>query len=246
MPVLVVHALEAIQVAHDARQRLLEPLGVREHLVHLLLDEPPVLESGQAVRARHMTQALVGFQQLPLALFQLFLQPLDAQHRANPRLELGELDGLGDVVVGARLESFDLALRRVERGLHDDRNEGQSRILLDAPRHLVSIDARHHHVEENQVGRRRMNTLQRLFAVARAVDFIPPRLEPSAKQLDVVLVVVDYQNAGGRLSRFRRRHHDRGTSALLRPPRAARTVWRDSRHIRLPLLSRDPMRARGP
>ena len=51
MSVFVVHALEAIQVAHDAGQRFLEPLGVREHLVHLLLDEPPVLQARQAIRA---------------------------------------------------------------------------------------------------------------------------------------------------------------------------------------------------
>src|SRR5204863_3587427 len=104
----------------------------------------------------------------------------------------------------------------------------------------------HHDVEQDQVGGRRMDALERLQAVACTLDIISPRLESGAQELDVVFVIVDYQNAAGRLRVFMRRHHGRGTSALPRPPHAARRVWRGIRRIRPPWPSRDrtPTRAR--
>ena len=57
----------------------------------------------------------------------------------SARLELGEVDRLGDVVVRAGVESLDLVLGRVERRLHDDRNERQRRISLDPPRDLDAV-----------------------------------------------------------------------------------------------------------
>ena len=123
--VRVVDALEPVEVAHDARERLVQALGVLEHLVDALLEVPPIVEARERVGLRHVTQPLVRLEQLALAFLELFLEPLDAQHRREPRLQLGEVDRLRDVVVRAGLEPFDLVLGRVERGLHDDRNERQ-------------------------------------------------------------------------------------------------------------------------
>ena len=67
--------------------------------------------------------------------------------------ELGEVDGLRDVVVGASLESLDLVLGRIERRLHDDRDEREASVGLHTPRDFDAVDMRHHHVEENQIGR---------------------------------------------------------------------------------------------
>src|SRR5689334_13385580 len=120
----VVDALEVVQVAHDAREWLIEPLGVMEHLLQPVVQVAPVVEPREAVRLRHVAEALVDLEQLALALLQRLLEALDAQHRANPRLQLGEVDRLGDVVVGTRLEPLHLGLGGVERGLHDDGDEG--------------------------------------------------------------------------------------------------------------------------
>ena len=105
--------------------------------------------------------------QLALALLELFLQPLDAEHRLEPRLQLGEVNGLGDVVVRARLEALHLVLGGVERRLHDDRDERQRGVGLDAARDLHAVDARHHHVEQDQIGRRLLDLVERLHAIRR-------------------------------------------------------------------------------
>ena len=88
-----------------------KPARVVEHLLEPLLEMAAVVEPSQRVGLRHVAQPLVGLEQLALALLELLLQPLDAEHRIDARFELGEVDRLGDVVVGARLESFDLDSR---------------------------------------------------------------------------------------------------------------------------------------
>lgn len=50
VPVSVVHALEAIEVAHHARERLVQPFGVLEHLLEALFEMPTIIESRESVR----------------------------------------------------------------------------------------------------------------------------------------------------------------------------------------------------
>jgi hypothetical protein len=50
VPVLVVHALETIEVAHDAPERFVQPCRVLEHLAQALLEMPPIVETREAVR----------------------------------------------------------------------------------------------------------------------------------------------------------------------------------------------------
>ena len=49
MAVGVVHALEAVEIAHDAGKGLLEAARMLEHLVEPLLEMPPVVEARQRV-----------------------------------------------------------------------------------------------------------------------------------------------------------------------------------------------------
>ena len=51
--------LELVQVHHDAGERLCEPLRVLEHLFQPRLDMTAILQSREAVRLRHVAQALV-------------------------------------------------------------------------------------------------------------------------------------------------------------------------------------------
>src|SRR5918992_4256322 len=52
----VVHTLELVQVGHDARDGLVQPLPVFPHLAQPLLDVPPVVEARQAVGLGHVAQ----------------------------------------------------------------------------------------------------------------------------------------------------------------------------------------------
>jgi hypothetical protein len=65
--------------------------------------------------------------QLPVLLLQFVLQALDPQHRPDARLELREVDRLGQVVVGAGIQSRHLVLRGVTRRDEDDGDVGQVR-----------------------------------------------------------------------------------------------------------------------
>jgi hypothetical protein len=173
----------------------------------------------------------------------------DAQHRREARLQLGEVDRFGDVVVGAGVQPFDLVFGRVERGLHDDRNERQRRIGLHTLRHFDAVHLGHHDVEQHEVGRRFFDLFQRFRSVAGAVGGVAPRLETGAQQLDVVLMIVDDQDPRGfRLRRFTRRFHRFFRGSVELPPRlrAARTASQGSRRTPLPSPSRDPRPTRVP
>jgi len=246
MAVGIVDALEAIEIAHHAGERLVEPLGVLEHLLETFFQISPVVEPREHVGLRHVPKSFIRFEQLALALLELLLQAFDPQHRLEPRLELREVDRLRDVIVRARLESLDLVLGRVERRLHDDRNERQRFVRLDPAGDFDTVDLRHHDVEQDQVRRGRIDLVQRLRAVAGRFRPVPPRFEPRPQQLDIVLVIVDDQDAGGRLRVTRGFHHSSRESVAPRPQRlAARMASRDIHRSPPPSLSRDPTPARA-
>ena len=152
MAVGVVHTLEAIQITQHHRHRLVQAARMAERLLQALLDVASIIEAGQRIGLRHLEQLSIDLRQLAFAIFERILQRLDAQHRLHARLELGEVDRLRDVVVRPGIQSFDLVLGGIERGLKDDRNERQVRVCLDPSHHLEAIDARHHDVEQDQIG----------------------------------------------------------------------------------------------
>lgn len=50
MAILVIHTLEAVQIAHHARERLVQPTCVLEHLVQPLLEMPSIVEPSEGIR----------------------------------------------------------------------------------------------------------------------------------------------------------------------------------------------------
>jgi hypothetical protein len=116
--VRVVDGLEAVQVEHGYRHAVARALDALVLVRQQAVDVAVVEQARQAVADAEPLQ-------LPVLLLQLVLQPLDAQHRADPRLELGEVDGLRQVVVGASVQASHLVLRRVPRGHQDDGDERQ-------------------------------------------------------------------------------------------------------------------------
>ena len=213
MPVGVVDTLEHVEVAHDARERLVQAERVLERLIEAFFQAAPVVDAREGVGAGDAHELIVDREQLrPLAL-DFLLQRLDPKERPDPRLELGEVDRLGDVVVGPGVETDDLVLGRVERRLNDDRDEGQRLIALDAPGDLEAVDLGEHDVEQNEIrerirrsGRRvlecgnracrkRGDDRQGFLAIVCHDRGVSARLEPVAQDHHVVRVVVDDQDA---------------------------------------------------
>ena len=133
--------------------RLAGARAALELLVQQLVHVAVVEQLGQPVGDGELLEPLVGHLQLAVLLVQLVLQALDAEHGAHPRLQLGEVDRLADVVVGAAVQPLHHVLGLAERRDQDDGDEGERVVVLDAPGDLVAVHPRHHHVEQDQVRR---------------------------------------------------------------------------------------------
>ena len=83
----------------------------------------------------------------------LVLQRLDAQQRPHAREQLGLVDRLGQEVVGAGLDALDALLLRVERRDQHDRQQRRRWVGAEATADVVAGQARHHDVEQHEVGR---------------------------------------------------------------------------------------------
>ena len=217
MPVGVVDTLEHVEIAHDARERLAQAERVLKGLVEAFFEAAPVVDAREGVGAGDAHELIVDREQLrPLAL-DFLLQRLDSKERSDPRLELGEVDRLGDVVVGPGVETDDLILGRVERRLNDDRDEGQRLIALDAPGDLEAVDLGEHDVEQDEVRERLRRSGRRILRCGEGGDNrqgfltivchdrgVSARLEPVAQDHHVVRVVVDDQDARAAARGWRR------------------------------------------
>src|SRR5204863_9612085 len=93
------------------------------------------------------------------------LEPLDAKQRLHAREELGLVDWLREEIVGASLDALHALVVRVERSREHHWQECRRRVLSDLAAHLVARDARHHDVEQDEVGRVLGDALERLLAV---------------------------------------------------------------------------------
>ena len=78
---------------------------------------------------------------------------LEAQQVPHPHAQLGAIHGLGEKVLGAGAQPEHPGVAIVQGGDHDDGNVLGGEVALDLARHLVAVHARHHDVEQDQVGR---------------------------------------------------------------------------------------------
>jgi hypothetical protein len=204
----VVDTLEHVEIAHHARERLAQADRVLEGLFEAFLEAAAVVDACQGIGAGDAHELVVDRVQLRSLALDLFLQRLDPKERSDPCLQLGEVDRLGDVVVGPRVETDDLVLGRVERRLNDDRNEGQGLIALDAPCDLEAVELGKHDVEQNEIrerfprasgcvmrARERRDDREGFLAIARLNCRVPTRLQAVAQDRHVVRVVVDDEDA---------------------------------------------------
>src|SRR3989441_92886 len=110
---------------------------------------------------------------------------------ADEDVELLDLHGLGEVVVGAELHRLDRRGDLLEAGHHDHlRMLGEG---LELAQDLDTLLLRHLHVEDHDVVRRRHEPLERRGAVADAVHVVPLARELAHDELAQVALVVGDQ-----------------------------------------------------
>ena len=94
-----------------------------------------------------------------------------AVRSADTRYEFADAEGLGDVIVGAKLESFNLFLFTVANCHHKHRKPGRK--SANAAQRLNAADTWHVDVEKDNIDRRGMKQLQGFFA-ARRLEHLKP------------------------------------------------------------------------
>src|SRR3989442_6976329 len=117
-----------------------------------------------------------------------------AQDGADARQQLGEREGLHQVVVGAELQALDAVLYLVARA---DEEHRRLALATDALQHAEAIHARHHHVHQHQVVAARGGQVQAFGAVAGDVDDVGVLCQALADIGRGLRFVVDDQDAHG-------------------------------------------------
>jgi hypothetical protein len=192
---------EALQARAD--QGDLRPVALEDSIVAGRDDEVrqlPREEAPQAPEALDLPHLLgdpglecaVELDELGGLLADGVLVPLDAQQRAHPRQQLGAVEGLGDEVVGARVEGRNLLLLAAGRD-HQHREGLGGRVLPQAPAHLVAVHPRHEDVQQHDVGLALGHRAQGLLAGGRRRHLVPLGTEDGLEQPDVGRRVVHHQ-----------------------------------------------------
>ncbi|OLC52557.1 MAG: hypothetical protein AUH85_16790 [Chloroflexi bacterium 13_1_40CM_4_68_4] len=104
-----------------------------------------------------------------------------------------------DVVDAADLEALREVLCLGARGREDDRDRGGAIVHLQPATGVEAADARHHHVEQDQIRQVAVGDQERLFAIGGAQRLRAERLEPAREELHVRGLVVDDEHASERL-----------------------------------------------
>ncbi len=89
----------------------------------------------------------------------------EAQLILNPNQEFLLPEGFGNKVDRTQLETLYNTGRIVERREKYGRNMTRSRILFHNLKHLETIQPRHHHIEQHQIGQLRLNIRERLYRI---------------------------------------------------------------------------------
>ena len=114
-----------------------------------------------------------------------------AQDALNSGAQLRVVVRLGDVVLGDFVEQASLAVGGVDGGKDDDR---KVRLGLYLAGQGQAVDARHHQVEQDQVGPARLQATQRLLAVASGRHVVAVVAQLLGQHDQQVGVVVDEQD----------------------------------------------------
>ncbi len=144
-------------------------------------------------------EILVGFAQFFVGRRHLLLGAPAAQLRVDPCQRHCEIDGLGNVIVGALLERIDNIVAFRFGGDHDDRQCGRGFPATNTLERFHSVDARHHDVEENEIERVVLDHVDRDQPGLRLSDIESPALKTPLENRAIVADVIDDQETRLRL-----------------------------------------------
>jgi len=123
-----------------------------------------------------------------------------AQVGTDPGQQFLDAEGLGDVVVGAGVEGFDLGALVIA---HGENEHGGGGMGADGAGDFDAGQTGHHEVSDDEVGRPLAEDLQSLFRIVCGADVIALCGECGAEYSRDLWFVVDNQNsAGHRISSF--------------------------------------------
>ena len=120
-----------------------------------------------------------------------FAELAPAQQRTYPRDQLAQPIWLGDVIVGADLETDDCVDLRRLRGHHDN---GHRRTQSELPTDVEPGYPGEHHVEEDDVGRKVIEPFERGSSIRRDRNPKTLPLEAYDECIGVGRLVLDYQD----------------------------------------------------
>ena len=126
----------------------------------------------------------------------LVLEPLALERVGDRQLDLVELEGLGDVVVGAQLHGLDRRFGRRERGHHED--HGAGRVLLRGAQDGDAVDLPHAQVGDDEVERFALDDLHGLLAALGDRDLVTGLPQHDREELSHAPFVVDDKYPGVR------------------------------------------------
>jgi hypothetical protein len=153
----------------------------------------PTARVGQQL-LRHLQ--LAG--ELGVAALELDLEPVHGEVGVDPREHLLRLEGLRHEVHGPRLEPAHLLPRLRERGEEDHGGALRLRVRLQPAARLVAIDARHHHVEQDEGRAGPVRDLERVLAARGDQQAVAAAVEGLPQEVEVRRLVVHEQDAPGR------------------------------------------------
>ena len=119
----------------------------------------------------------------------------DSQH------QLARLERLGDIIVGADLQSLDPALGFMTRRQHDDRHR---RGCADEAGEIEPGFTRHHHVEDQEIEMQAEQLGAGVAGAHRRGDAVAFAAEKARQQAADAAIVVDQQHMRGVVGRLRR------------------------------------------
>ena len=117
------------------------------------------------------------------------------QQRADARHELADPERLREVVVGAAFEAEDLVRLGVLRGYHEHRRIHVGALRPQRPAEGDAVEARQHHVDDNEVESRRARNLEGPQAIRHLGDLEARQRQMQPDQLADGGFVLDDQGA---------------------------------------------------
>ena len=136
--------------------------------------------------------------------FQTVAGQLQPDVRPDPRQQFLGNERLGDVVDRAGLERAQQELAVLGGGEEDRRHLAHAGLVLQRGQQFEPVHARHHHVEQHQVGRGGPRGRQRFGPIACGGHRIAVAFQQRADHPQVRGLVVDDEDAAG--AGFRMRH----------------------------------------